>query len=74
MALEKDRERAIEARAQQEAAELKAEEEARARSGKQGGKGDFIHGINRLAGELSVEERVRRGKGGFEHDSGVKVS
>ena len=74
MVLEKDREEAIRARAQQEAAELKSEEEARARSSKQGGKGDFIYGINRRAGELSVEERVRRGKGGFENDSGIKVS
>ena len=73
-ALEKDREKAIQTRAQQEAAELEAEEKARARSSKQGGKGDFIYGINRRAGELSVEERMRRGKGAFEHDSGIAVS
>ncbi|KAG0640237.1 pre-mRNA-splicing factor Cwc25 [Tuber brumale] len=45
-----------------EKAELEAEEKARMRSSKLGGKGEFLTGVNRKAGDLDLGERVRRGR------------
>lgn len=63
--LDQDRERRIAAIAQREAAEKEADEAARARSAKYGGRGDFVHGLNRKAGDLGIGERMRRGKQGM---------
>lgn len=42
------------------------EEAARAESSKYGGKGAFVHGMNRRAGEMDLGERLRRGRGNVE--------
>ena len=51
---------------EQERANLEQEDEARDRSSKYGGRGDFVHSLNRKAGEMDVGERIKRGKGGLE--------
>ncbi|KAL8633079.1 hypothetical protein Q9189_001157 [Teloschistes chrysophthalmus] len=63
--LERDRERRIAAIAEQENAEMQADEAARNRSTKYGGKGEFVHGLNRKAGDLDIGERMRRGRQGL---------
>lgn len=63
--LDQDRERRIAAIAEREAAEREADEVARARSAKYSGRGDFVHGLNRKAGDLDIGERMRRGKQGI---------
>ncbi|KAL9592194.1 MAG: hypothetical protein Q9179_006958 [Wetmoreana sp. 5 TL-2023] len=63
--LERDRERRITAIAEQEKAERDADEAARIRSAKHGGKGDFVHGLNRKAGDMDIGERMRRGRQGM---------
>ncbi|KAL8664477.1 MAG: hypothetical protein Q9202_003027 [Teloschistes flavicans] len=63
--LERDRERRIAAIAEQENAEMQADEAARSRSAKYGGKGDFVHGLHRKAGDLDIGERMRRGRQGM---------
>ncbi|CAZ82462.1 unnamed protein product [Tuber melanosporum] len=45
-----------------EKAELEAEEKARMRTSKVGGKGEFLTGVNRKVGDLDLGERVRRGR------------
>ncbi|KAI4288093.1 MAG: hypothetical protein L6R35_002637 [Caloplaca aegaea] len=63
--LDQDRERRIAAIAEKEAAEREADEAARARSAKNGGRGHFVNGLNCKAGELDIGERMRRGKQGM---------
>ena len=64
--LDQDRAKRIAALEEREKTEREAEEAARARSSKFGGKGDFVTSLNRKAGELSIGERMRRGKHGLE--------
>jgi len=45
-----------------EKADLEAEENARMRSSKLGGKGEFLSAVNRKVGDLDLGERVRRGR------------
>lgn len=66
--LDRDREKRLAALAEQEATDRLAEDTARARSAKYGGKGDFIHGLNRKAGDLDIGERLKRGRGGLERE------
>ena len=66
--LDQDREKRIAGIEERERADRDADEAARARSARYGGKGDFVHGLNRKAGELDLSERVRRGKGGMERE------
>lgn len=66
--LDQDREKRIAALEHRERADCDADEVARAKSAKYGGKGDFVHGLNRKAGELDLSERVRRGRGGMERE------
>ena len=66
--LDQDRAKRIAAIEEREKAEREAENAARARSSKYGGKGDFITGLNRKAGEMSIGERMRRGTQGLERD------
>ncbi|KAI4117846.1 MAG: hypothetical protein LQ345_001995 [Seirophora villosa] len=63
--LDLDREKRMAAIAENEAAEREADEAARARSAKYGGRGNFVNGLNRKAGELDVGERMRRGRQGM---------
>lgn len=66
--LDLDREKRIAAMEAREKAEREADDAARAKAARHGGKGDFVHGLNRQAGELGLGERVRRGRGGMERD------
>lgn len=59
----RDRISAAEAR---DKAEREADEAARAQTSKDGGKGAFVHGMNRRAGEMDLGERLRRGRGNVE--------
>ncbi|KAI9760337.1 MAG: hypothetical protein M4579_001741 [Chaenotheca gracillima] len=65
--LDLDRERRLADIAAREKSSFEAEEAARSRSSKYGGKGDFVMGLNRKAGDLDLAERVRRGRGGMGH-------
>ncbi len=60
--LDQDREKRIAAIAEKENEERKADAIARARSAKHGGRGDFVSGLNRKAGDLDIGERMRRGR------------
>ena len=51
---------------EREMADRKSEQEARDRSARYGGRGDFVHGLNRKAGEMDIGERMKRGRGGLE--------
>ena len=53
---------------EQERVKRELDDAARAKSAKYGGKGDFVTGLHRKAGELSIGERMRRGKHGLEKD------
>lgn len=64
--LESERLRRLDEIAEKEKIELEKEERARMESSKYGGKGRFMSGIQAKAGEISLEERVRRGRGGLE--------
>lgn len=66
--LDQDREKRIAAMEEREKAHCEADEAARARSAKYGGKGDFVNGLNRKAGEMDLSERVRRGRAGMERE------
>ncbi|EEP75672.1 predicted protein [Uncinocarpus reesii 1704] len=56
---------AVEAR---ERAEREAEEAARAESSKYGGKGAFVNGLNRRAGDIDLSDRLRRGRRNIEKE------
>ena len=66
--LDQDREKRLQAIAERETLDSRSEEAARARATKYGGKGDFLIGMNRKAGELDMGERMRRGRGKYEKD------
>ena len=51
---------------ERERAEREAEQKARDRSGKYGGRGDFVNGLNRKAGEMDIGERIKRNRGTLE--------
>lgn len=53
---------------ERERLEKEAEDAARAKSSKYGGKGDFVTGLNRKAGEIDIGERMRRGRQGLERN------
>ncbi|KAL8772068.1 MAG: hypothetical protein Q9209_002734 [Squamulea sp. 1 TL-2023] len=63
--LDQDREKRIVAIAEKENEERRADEIARARSAKYGGRGDFVNRLNRKAGDLDIGERMRRGRQGL---------
>ncbi|KAK2790805.1 RNA-splicing factor [Emmonsiellopsis sp. PD_33] len=56
---------AVEAR---EKAEREADEAARAESSKYGGKGAFVSGLNRRAGEMDLSDRLQRGRRNIEKE------
>ena len=68
--LDQGREKRIAAIAERERVEMEVEENSRAKSAKYGGKGDFVHGLHRKAGEMEIGERMRRGRGGLEKRGG----
>lgn len=61
-ALDVDREKRLAAIAEREAAEREADDKRRANSSKYGDKGDFVHGLNRQAGEMALGDRIGRGR------------
>ena len=65
--LDREREERLELIEERDRREREADERARERSGKfGGGKGEFVSGLQRKAGELGLDERIRRGAKGFE--------
>lgn len=66
--LDQDRENRIAAIEAREKVEREAEEAARSKAAKYGGRGDFVNGLNRKAGALDIGERMRRGRGGLDRD------
>lgn len=66
--LDQDREKRIAAMEERERADREADDVARAKSAKYGGKGDFVNGLNRKAGDMDLSERVRRGRRGMERE------
>jgi hypothetical protein len=64
--LDADRENRVKAMEEREAAQREADAAKRARSGKHGGKGDFIHGLHRKGMDMDLGDRMRRGRGGME--------
>ncbi|MCJ1427819.1 RNA-splicing factor [Sticta canariensis] len=66
--LDQDREKRIATIESREKEEREAEEAARSKAAKYGGKGDFVNGLNRKAGALDIGERMRRGRRGLERD------
>ncbi|MCJ1393564.1 RNA-splicing factor [Xylographa bjoerkii] len=66
--LDQDRDRRIAAISERDAADRAAEEAARARAAEYGGKGDFVNGLHRKAGDMDIGERMRRGRGGLEKE------
>lgn len=66
--LDMDREKRLAALAEQEKADCEAEDRARAKSSKYSTKGDFINGLNRQAGDISLADRIGRGRQGFQKD------
>ncbi|KAL9617916.1 MAG: hypothetical protein Q9160_007343 [Pyrenula sp. 1 TL-2023] len=69
--LDQDRERRLSAIANREKSERENDKTLRERNLKYGGRGDFVQGLNRQAGDLSLSERMRRGKGGMEREQDV---
>jgi hypothetical protein len=67
--LDKDREKRLAALAEKERADREADDARRAKSAKMGGKGDFLVGVTRKAGEMDLGERMRRQKGGLDRGS-----
>ena len=68
--LDQQRSSRLKALAEQERMSLDQEEKARERSSKYGGRGDFVHSLNRKVGEMDVGERIKRGRGGLEKGLG----
>lgn len=64
--LDDQRSSRLKALKEQERTRLEQEERAREKSSKYGGRGDFVHGMNRKAGEMDMSERIKRGRGGLE--------
>ena len=66
--LDVDREQRLAALAAKDKADAEADNVARAKNAKYGGRADFMNGLNRKAGDLDLGERVRRGKLNMERE------
>lgn len=66
--LDVDRQKRLAQLAEKERAALEAEEEARKRNSRYGGKGDFMSVLNKKTIDMDLGERVRRGKGTLVRD------
>lgn len=51
-----------------ERAEREADEAARARTSKDGGRGAFLSSVNKRAGDLDLSERLQRGRRNIERE------
>lgn len=60
--LEDQRTARLSALEEQERERREMEEKARERSSKYGGRGDFVHSLNRKAGEMDIGQRMQRGR------------
>lgn len=60
--LENQRTSRLAALEDQEHKRQEIEEKARERSSKYGGRGDFVHSLNRKAGEMDIGQRMQRGR------------
>lgn len=67
--LDLDREKRMAALAEREKIEWEKDEAAREQSAKYGGRGDFVSGLHRKAGEMNIGERMKRGRGGLEKEA-----
>lgn len=61
--LDEDRVKRLAELAEREKGQFEADEAARTKAARLGGKGEFLSGLNRKVGDLDLAERVRRGKG-----------
>lgn len=68
--LDQDRANRLAALEERERFQRETDDAKRAKSFKNGGKGDFVTGLHRTAGELDIGERMRRGRRGLEKDLG----
>ena len=66
--LDQDRAKRIAAIEERDRADREADDAARARSSRYGGKGEFVSGLQRKAGEIDIGERMRRGRQGLQRD------
>ena len=66
--LDVDREKRLAALEVREREIREAEDKARAKSSKYGDKGDFVHGLNRKAGDMALADRIGRGRQGFQRE------
>jgi len=66
--LDVDREKRLAALAEQEKKDREAEEKSRAASAKYSDKGDFVNGMDRKAGNMSLADRIGRGRQGLVKD------
>lgn len=64
--LDEDREKRLSALAEKEKAEAEREEESRMQNAKYGGRADFVNGLNRRAGDMTLGDRIGRGKASME--------
>ena len=67
--LDDEREKRLRATKETDRVERERDEAARAESAKNGGKGAFVVGLNRKAGQLELGERMRRGRGAYDKGS-----
>ena len=58
----------VRAAEERDRAQREADEAARAESSKYGGRGAFVSGLNRRAGDIDLADRLRRGKRNIEKD------
>lgn len=64
--LDQDREKRLAALTDREKAAAQREEEGRMQTAKYGGRADFVNGLNRRAGDMTLGDRIGRGKAGME--------
>lgn len=64
--LDQDREKRLAAHAEKEKAQVEKDEEARVRNAKYGGRADFVNGLNRRAGDMTLGDRIGRDRAGLE--------
>jgi hypothetical protein len=64
--LNQDRQKRIAAVAEKEKAAAQSEEDGRMQTAKYGGRADFVNGLNRRAGDMTLGDRIGRGKAAME--------
>lgn len=60
--LDQDREKRLAAVDEKEKAAAQREEDVRMQTAKYGGRADFLNGMNRTAGDMTLGDRIGRGK------------